>query len=70
MIVSLSYVELLLGVLLMVRFKVVIGAASARHQNAAKAIIEGLAERHKYNGKEVHYIHVRLSLRILYRPAG
>jgi hypothetical protein len=59
-----------LRVLLIVRFKVVIGAASARHQNAAKAIIEGLAERHKYNGKEVHYIHVKLFLQILSRSVS
>jgi hypothetical protein len=36
----------------------VIAAASARHEGAAKACLEGLAERKKETGRDVHYIHV------------
>ncbi|KAG0651163.1 hypothetical protein D0Z07_2622 [Hyphodiscus hymeniophilus] len=37
---------------------IIIAAASARNANSAKACLEGLAERKRNHGKEVHYIHI------------
>ena len=41
---------------------VVIHMASGFHSGSAEALIRGLAERKKKVGREVHYIHVSLSI--------
>jgi len=40
----------------------VINAASASHDNSAKALVEGLALRQKTTGMDTYMIHVSISL--------